>query len=112
MVAAAFLGAMATTSGHNVAAAHPAPVAALSRRVVFQRLCVAGPPPGPGSSPQACLCWERNLQAQAVLPDYAVGQLDAAQVGGGAAYTVSENLAGSPVGWAMQGCGVSTTSSM
>ena len=72
----------------------------------FQGDCVAGPSPGQGNAPAACVCWEQNLQAVAILPGYAVDALDAAQVGGGPAYTVGENLAGGMVGDAMQGCGL------
>lgn len=90
-------------SGHSSVAATP--VAALSPAwATFQDDCTSGPATGQGSAPSACECWERNLQAQAILPDYAVGALNAAQVGGGQAYTVRQNLAGQPVGWAMRGC--------
>lgn len=84
-----------------------APVAALSPAwSEFQADCVAGPAPGQGSTPQACVCWESNLQAEAIVPAYTVDALNAAQVGGGAPYTVGENLAGGPVGDAMAGCGL------
>ena len=72
----------------------------------FQADCTAGPAPGQGSTPSACVCWEGQLQAEAIQPAYAVDALDAAQVGGGAAYTVGENLSGGPVGSAMAGCGL------
>lgn len=89
-----------------------APVAALSPAWnEFQADCVAGPSLGQGSAPEACVCWEGNLQAAAIQPAYAADALDAAQVGGGAAYTVSENLAGGPVGSAMNGCGLYDTRS-
>ena len=94
-------------SGSPAHASTPAPVAALSPAwAEFQGDCVAGPSPGQGSTPQACVCWESNLQAAAIVPGYAVDALDAAQVGGGPAYTVRENLAGGPVGGAMAGCGL------
>jgi hypothetical protein len=54
------------------------------------------------------VCWESHLEAAAIVPGYAVDALNAAQVGGGAAYTVGENLAGGPVGWAMASCGLGT----
>ena len=98
-------------SGIPAHASTPAPVAALSPAWSgFQADCVAGPAPGQGSTPLACVCWETNLQAAAIQPGYAVDALDAAQVGGGPAYTVGENLAGGMVGEAMQGCGLYTAS--
>lgn len=72
----------------------------------FQAACEAGPSPGQGNPPQACKCWEANLRSEAIRPAYAVDALDAAQVGGGEAYTVSEKLGYGPVGWAMGGCWV------
>lgn len=84
-----------------------APVAALSPAWNdFQADCVAGPSPGQGSTPEACVCWETNLRAAAIMPSYAVDALDAAQVGGGQAFTVGENLGGSALGAAMAGCGL------
>ena len=89
--------------------AHAAPVAAYTPAWnEFQADCVAGPAPGQGSTPQACLCWETNLQAVAILPAYAVDALNAAQVGGGAAYTVPQNLGNLAISNAMQGCGLYT----
>ena len=102
-VALAFL----LSSGSPAHASTPAPVAALSPAwSEFQTDCTAGPAPGQGSTPQACVCWEGQLQAAAILPGYAVDALDAAQVGGGPSYTVGENLAGGPVGSAMASCGL------
>jgi hypothetical protein len=101
------VGLVLLLSGGSRAHASPAPIAALSPAwAEFQRDCVAGPAPGQGSAPEACVCWEQNLVASAIVPGYAVDSLNAARVGGGPAYTVSENLAGGPVGWAGNGCGL------
>ncbi len=103
----ALVGPFIIFSGARVARVVQAPVAALSPAwSEFQRDCTAGPSPGQGSTPQACLCWESHLQAEAIVPGYAVDELNAAQVGGGPAYTVPENLAGGPVGSTMAGCGL------
>lgn len=84
-----------------------APVAALSPAwSEFQADCVAGPAPGQGSSPTSCRCWEQNLQAVAIMPDYAVDALDAAQVGGGPAYMTLENIGNLAISNAAQGCGL------
>ena len=108
LASAGLLSIVVLMSGGNAAhASTRAPVAALSPAWnEFQADCVAGPSPGQGSTPQACICWESNLQAAAIVPAYAVDALDAAQVGEGPAYTVGENLAGGPVGGAMAGCGL------
>ena len=109
LLALAFVALVFLLGGGSAAhASTRAPVAALSPAWgEFQADCVAGPAPGQGSTPQACVCWESNLEAAAIVPGYAVDALDAAQVGGGPAYTVSENLAGDPaIGDAMQGCGL------
>lgn len=82
-------------------AASVAPLPGWSR---FQADCEAGPSPGQGNTPQACACWEANLRAEAIRPAYAVDTLEAAQVPGGAAYTVPEKLRFGPVGFAMGGC--------
>lgn len=84
-----------------------APVAALSPAWnEFQADCVAGPARGQGSSPASCVCWEGNLAQAAIDPDYALDVLNAAQVGGGPAYTVPENIGNFAVNNAMQGCGL------
>lgn len=70
--------------------------------------CVAGPSPGQGSTPEACVCWESHLEAVAILPAYAVDVLNAAQVGQGAAYTVRENIGNVAINNAMNGCVGST----
>lgn len=84
-----------------------APVAALSPAwSEFQADCTAGPAPGQGSTPSACVCWETNLQAVAIQPAFAVDVLDAAQVGGGPAYMTLENIGNTAVNQAAQGCGL------
>jgi hypothetical protein len=110
LATAGLLSVVLLMSGGSAAhASTPAPaIAALSPAWnSFQSDCVAGPAPGQGSTPEACVCWEQNLVAAAILPGSAVGAIDAAQVGGGPAYTVGENLSGGPVGWAMADCGLS-----
>lgn len=81
-----------------------ASVAPLPGWTRFQADCEAGPSPGQGNTPQACMCWEANLRAEAIRPAYAVGALAAAQAGGGEAYTVPDKLGFGPVGEAMGGC--------
>ena len=110
LATAGLLSILLLTSGGSAAhASTRTPVAALSPAWnEFQADCTAGPTPGQGSTPQACVCWEGQLQAEAILPGYAVDALDAAEVGGGAGYMVPENLAGGMVGDAMQGCGLYT----
>ena len=81
-----------------------ASVAPLPGWTRFQADCEAGPSPGQGNPPPACVCWEANLRAEAIRPAYAVDALDAAQVAGGEAYTVPEKLGFGPVGLAMGGC--------
>lgn len=91
-------------SGHSSSAA--APVAPLSPAwSEFHTGCTSGPSPGQGLSPSTCRCWEQSLQAQDILPETALYALNAAQVGGGQSYSVTQNLAGQPVGWALKGCG-------
>jgi hypothetical protein len=70
----------------------------------FQADCERGPSPGQGNTPQACVCWEANLRAEAIRPAYALDALDAAQVAGGEAFTVPHRLGFGPVGRAMRGC--------
>jgi hypothetical protein len=82
----------------------PASMAPLPGWTRFQADCEAGPSPGQGNTPQSCVCWEANLRAEAIRPAYAVDALDAAQIGGGEAYTVPEKLGFGPVGLAMGGC--------
>lgn len=107
LVTAGLLSILFVMSRGSAAHASTRPVvAALPGWAQFQSDCTAGPAPGQGSTPQACVCWEGNLQAEAIQPAYAVDALNAAQVGGGAAYTVGENLPGGPVGDAMAGCGL------
>jgi hypothetical protein len=101
---ALLVGALGTIGGGTARASARPVVAALPGWETFQTDCTSGPSSGQGSSPSACRCWEQHLEAQAILPDYAVGQLNLAQTGAGDAYTVPENLSGQPVGWAMQGC--------
>ena len=104
----AAVGLVLLLSGGSATHAYrTAPVAALSPAwSEFQQDCVSGPAPGQGSSPEACVCWEGNLVQAAITPGYAVDALNAAQVGGGPAYTVGENLAGGLLGPAMNGCGL------
>lgn len=91
--------------GSNQARAHNAPIAAISPSwAVFGADCEQGPSPGQGNTQSACECWETNLEAAAIQPDYAVDVINAAQVGGGAAYTVPENIGNVAVATAMQGC--------
>jgi hypothetical protein len=70
----------------------------------FQADCEAGPSPGQGNTPQACVCWEANLRAEAIRPAYALDALEAAQVAGSEAYTVPERLGPGPVSLATGGC--------
>ena len=108
LLAVGFVGLLFIPGGGSAAhASTRAPVAALSPAwAEFQVDCVAGPSPGQGSAPASCRCWESNLAQAEILPAYAVDALDAAQVGGGPAYTVGENLSGGMVGDAMEGCGL------
>jgi hypothetical protein len=108
LATAGLLSILLLMSGGSAAhASTRAPVDALSLGwAEFQADCTAGPAPGQGSTPLACVCWEGQLQAAAILPAYAVDALDAAQVGGGPAFTVGENLGGSALGAAMAGCGL------
>ena len=65
LASAGLLGIVLLTSGGSAAhASTRAPVAALSPAWnEFQADCVAGPSPGQGSAPVACVCCERNLKA-------------------------------------------------
>lgn len=108
VLGALLTGAVATVGGQKAQAAPVPVVHALAGWSEFQVQCTEGPAPGQGSSPQACRCWETRLEAVDIVPGYAVLALDAAQVGEGDASTVGANLAGGPVGWAMQGCGLYT----
>jgi hypothetical protein len=85
----------------HAATASAAPLPGWTR---FQADCEAGPSSGQGNPPQACVCWETNLRAEAIRPASAVDALEAAQVAGGEAYTVPDKLGFSPVGLAMGGC--------
>lgn len=70
----------------------------------FQHDCTAGPAPGQGSTPSACRCWERHLQAVGIIPADAADTLNAAQLGGGGGYALAQNLVGSSIGEAAAGC--------
>jgi hypothetical protein len=67
---------------------------------------MAGPSPGEGSTPEACVCWETKLQAAAIVPGYAVDVLLAAQAGGGLRYMEFENVGNVAVSGAARGCGL------
>jgi hypothetical protein len=105
---AALIGVFVLLSGGRTAHAAPAlQVAALSPAWdEFHQLCEQGPSPGQGNSGSACRCWERNLEAEAIVPGYALIDLVNAQVGGPDGWMVRENLASSAVGAAMGGCGL------
>ena len=99
-----------TGGGSPAHASAPVTVAAFSPAwAQFQQACVSGGAPGQGEPAAARECWEGNLEQAAIVPGYALDVLNAAQVGGGQAYMVGENLSGGPVGWAMQGCGLNST---
>ncbi len=105
----AAVGLVLLLSGGSPARAHAAapPLAALSPAwSEFQADCVSGPSPGQGSAPEACVCWESHLQAAGIVPGYAVDALNAAQVGGGPAYTVLQNIGNLTINNAAQGCGL------
>ncbi|MGO9821957.1 MAG: hypothetical protein ACLPTJ_15090 [Solirubrobacteraceae bacterium] len=108
LAVAALVGCMLLIPAGSQARAHTAPpVAALSPAwAEFQSDCVSGPAPGQGSTPQACVCWEGNLQAEVVVPGYAVDALNAAQLGGGPAFTVLQNIGNVAISNAAQGCGL------
>ena len=105
LAAATLLTTILLSSGGSAHASTSAPaVAALPGRGQFQAACEQGPSPGQGNTGESCVCWEANLEAAAIMPGYAVDALNAAQVGGGPAYTVPQNLAGGLLGPAIYGC--------
>ena len=77
----------------------------------FLAACEAGPSPGQGNTAEACGCWRSNLQKVAVSPDYALDVLNNAEISGGQAYMVPENIGNVAINQAMNGCGLYTQQS-
>ena len=104
----AAVGLVLLLSGGSAAHASPrSAVAPLTPAwAEFQQNCVDGPAPGQGNPGAACVRWERNLVAAAIVPGYGLDVLIAAQEGQGAAYTVLENIGNEAVNNAAQGCGL------
>lgn len=104
----ALLAGVSPVTGQRAATAQAAPVVrALPGWAEFQSDCVAGPSPGQGSTPRARRCWAAHLQAAAIVPDYAVDALNAAQAGGnGEAFMVLEDIGNVAIRGAAQGCGL------
>ena len=74
----------------------------------FLAACEAGPSPGQGNTAEACGCWRSNLQKAAILPTYALEVLNSAELSGGQAYMVPENIGNVAINQAMNGCGLYT----